>query len=76
MKMRSYALVLATLLATTPVAAAAQSTVNTTDPVYTEREDDDEFPWGLLGLLGLAGLLGLKRRDDDRVNRTGTTDRR
>lgn len=31
-----------------------------------EREDDKDFPWGLLGLLGLAGLLGLKKRDDDR----------
>lgn len=30
-----------------------------------EREDDNDFPWGLLGLLGLAGLLGLKKRDDD-----------
>ena len=73
MKIRSHALVLATLLATTPVAAVAQSAVNTADPVYTQQEDDD-FPWGLLGLLGLAGLLGLKRRDDDRVNRT--SDRR
>ena len=63
MKMRSHALV----LATTSVAAVAQSTVNT-DPGYAQREDDDDFPWGLLG------LLGLKRRDDDRVNRT--TDRR
>ena len=69
MKMRSHALV----LATTSVAAVAQSTVNT-DPGYAQREDDDDFPWGLLGLLGLTGLLGLKRRDDDRVNRT--TDRR
>jgi MYXO-CTERM domain-containing protein len=31
-----------------------------------EREEDDGFPWGLLGLLGLAGLLGLKKRDDGR----------
>jgi MYXO-CTERM domain-containing protein len=31
-----------------------------------EREDDKDFPWGLLGLLGLAGLLGRKKRDDDR----------
>jgi MYXO-CTERM domain-containing protein len=29
-----------------------------------QQENDDEFPWGLLGLLGLAGLAGLKRRDD------------
>jgi MYXO-CTERM domain-containing protein len=36
------------------------------------RDDDNDFPWGLLGLLGLAGLAGLKRREhvvrhDDRV---------
>ena len=62
MKIRSHALVLAALLATTPVAVVAQSMVNTADPVYTQQEDDDGFPWGLLGLLGLAGLLRLKRR--------------
>lgn len=54
----------------TPTALSAQAT----DPVLVEepREEDDEFPWGLLGLLGLAGLLGLKRRDDhvDVDNRT------
>ncbi len=33
---------------------------------YVARADDDnDFPWGLLGLLGLAGLLGLKRNDRD-----------
>lgn len=32
---------------------------------YAAREEnDDDFPWGLLGLLGLAGLLGLNRKDD------------
>ena len=76
MKFRSHALLVATLLAATPVAVSAQIASNTTDPVYAQQEDDDDFPWGLLGLLGLAGLLGLKRRDDDRINRTGTTDRR
>ena len=30
-----------------------------------QQEDDDDFPWGLLGLLGLAGLLGLKKRERD-----------
>ena len=40
------------------------TTVTNTQPV--EQDDDDDFPWGLLGLLGLAGLLGLKRRDDAR----------
>jgi len=36
-------------------------------------DDDDGFPWGLLGLLGLAGLLGLKRRDEDRTRTNATT---
>ena len=48
--------------------------------VTTDRDDDDDFPVGLLGLLGLAGLLGLKRREPDHLTRdttTGTTtDRR
>ena len=35
-------------------------------------EDDDDFPWGLLGLLGLAGLMGRKRLDDDVHRTTGT----
>lgn len=50
-----------------PSAAIAQDTA-TTDATYgepVEREDDNDFPWGLLGLLGLAGLLGRKKRDND-----------
>ena len=43
------------------------------DPAMTAapvEEDDDDFPWGLLGLLGLAGLMGLNRdRRDDTVRR-------
>jgi MYXO-CTERM domain-containing protein len=37
---------------------------------------DDGFPWGLLGLLGLAGLAGLGRkdRDHDRDRTTVRTD--
>lgn len=35
---------------------------NVDDDLY---DDDDDFPWGILGLLGLAGLAGLKRRNDD-----------
>lgn len=34
----------------------------------TRTEDDDDFPWGLLGLLGLAGLMGRKRRDAPDIN--------
>ena len=48
------------LSALVPAAASAQPT---DDVVVSDTEDDDGFPWGLLGLFGLAGLLGLKRRD-------------
>ena len=37
---------------------------NTTEP----QDEDNDFPWGLLGLLGLAGLLGMKRKDDGDVH--------
>jgi MYXO-CTERM domain-containing protein len=56
---------------------AADPMATTTDPMMTdptmmntgeEQEEDNDFPWGLLGLLGLAGLLGLKRRDDRDVH--------
>jgi MYXO-CTERM domain-containing protein len=30
-----------------------------------DRDDDKDFPWGLLGLLGLAGLLGLRKPKRD-----------
>ena len=53
--------------------ANAIETVPATDPYattnvqYTDVEDDDDdgFPWDLLGLLGLAGLLGLRKRERD-----------
>jgi hypothetical protein len=32
------------------------------------EENDNDFPWGLLGLLGLAGLLGLKKKDDKDIH--------
>ncbi len=53
---------LAAALTLSPAVALAQNdTGTTTDTAYAApvREDDDDFPWGLLGLLGLAGLLGL-----------------
>jgi MYXO-CTERM domain-containing protein len=56
----------AVALALTPTIGFAQSA---TDPnagmttVATTNDDDDDFPWGLLGLLGLAGLLGRKKDD-------------
>ena len=58
-------LVAASLAMAMPSIAHAQDT--TTDASMSAapvQDDDDDFPWGLLGLLGLAGLLGLKRRDD------------
>ena len=45
---------------TTVDPAAADPAMSTAVPV---EDDDDDFPWGLLGLLGLAGLLGRKRDD-------------
>jgi LPXTG-motif cell wall-anchored protein len=57
-----------TLAVISPTAALAQDeTNNTGDTQYrtVEREDDNDFPWGLLGLLGLAGLLGRKRKEAD-----------
>lgn len=73
---RSLAVAGAMLLGAASTNATAQATATEAGSGYVTQEDDDEFPLGLLGLLGLAGLLGLKRKDDDRVNRASTTDRR
>jgi MYXO-CTERM domain-containing protein len=32
-----------------------------TDAPRSRADDDNHFPWGLLGLLGLAGLMGRRR---------------
>jgi MYXO-CTERM domain-containing protein len=72
-KLTAATLAVAAALALTPAAALAQDNAavdnGTTDTTYTERatveEDDNDFPWGLLGLLGLAGLLGRKRQERD-----------
>ena len=65
--------ILATAAAATlfSVPALAQETATTVDPTMMAApvEDDNDFPWGLLGLLGLAGLLGRKRDDRDTVRR-------
>jgi len=46
-----------------PTTVAEPTTVvQTTQPV--QREDDNGFPWGLLGLLGLGGLAGLRRQPE------------
>ena len=68
--MRIVHLAAAAALAVSPAVALAQTT-DALDPAAATAvpvENEDEFPWGLLGLLGLAGLAGLKRRDDHRVD--------
>jgi LPXTG-motif cell wall-anchored protein len=67
----------AAFVAMTPAAAFAQNAEGTTvsnsyDPATdtqqqttVTREEDNDFPWGLLGLLGLAGLLGRKKKEAD-----------
>jgi MYXO-CTERM domain-containing protein len=58
-------LVAAAFAAASPAAASMRGN-DTQDSGYdTRAQDDDDFPWGLLGLLGLAGLAGLKRRERD-----------
>ena len=74
---KALAVAVAAITLTTPVAAqtAADPTLADPAPVAVD-DDDDDFPWGLLGLLGLAGLIPRKRRDDDiRVDRTDSTKR-
>jgi MYXO-CTERM domain-containing protein len=44
-----------------PTAVAQAAPVQTTQPV---QEDNNDFPWGLLGLVGLAGLAGLRRQPE------------
>ena len=76
MRSSSRILLAAAFVALTPAAALAQNdTVDTVEVENTttgdtqyrtvEREEDNDFPWGLLGLLGLAGLLGRKKKDAD-----------
>jgi hypothetical protein len=48
--------------------AGTDPLLNETAPVRVREEDDNDFPWGLLGLLGLAGLLGRKKKDDIHVD--------
>jgi MYXO-CTERM domain-containing protein len=51
------------------------ATPMTTDSARTERDDDSDFPWGLLGLLGLAGLLGRRKVETVVHDTTRTTAR-
>jgi len=67
-KATTRAAIAAAILTLSPAAAIAQNEIdldNTTETTTVEREEEDDFPWGLLGLLGLAGLMGLKKRDND-----------
>jgi len=72
-----------TALAAASVALLATPAMaqNSVDPAVTDAavypvEDDDEFPWGLLGLLGLAGLAGRMRREERVDVNNDTTTRR
>jgi MYXO-CTERM domain-containing protein len=65
------AVVMSAIALGTAAPAVAQAATGPATTYPATQENEDEFPWGLLGLLGLAGLLGLKRRDDDHT-RTGT----
>jgi hypothetical protein len=71
----------AALAVVAPATASAQTAADNAavDTSYGEpqREEDNDFPWGLLGLLGLLGLMPKKRHDPIVVdNRTNTGDRR
>lgn len=71
-------LALALLVSVGSPAAFAQSTTpgttsgttSGTSAQQTNNNNDDGFPWGLLGLAGLAGLAGLKPKEQtSRVER-------
>lgn len=68
MRIQIKAALAAAALALSPAAALAQDNVGSDNVQYDTRaqqDDDNDFPWGLLGLLGLAGLLGRKRQERD-----------
>jgi MYXO-CTERM domain-containing protein len=74
------ALLLAVLLAQAPHSVTlAQGDGTEVEPQQQTQpqaeNDDNDFPWGLLGLLGLGGLAGLRRREEHSVvavDRTST----
>ena len=77
MRIKCYTAAIAAISLATlaPTAASAQGAENTVDTSYgnPQPQEDDGFPWGLLGLLGLAGLLPRKRHNHvDVDNRTNT----
>lgn len=61
------------------VAMAQEATPTTraiVSPAQPVDNNDDGFPWGLLGLLGLAGLMGARPHNHEvTVDRTNTTTR-
>ena len=65
----------AALAALTPAAASATTATdaNTIDTSYgnPQPQDDDRFPWGLLGLLGLLGLIPRKKAPDVHIDNRG-----
>lgn len=58
------------LSAGTANAQTGNATDNTADLSYgtPQPEEDDDFPWGLLGLLGLAGLIPRKKPADINID--------
>ena len=67
----------AALLAISPAAALAQDYNNTTDTQYVQTEEEDnDFPWGLLGLLGLAGLMGGRKKSERDIHVDARHDKR
>jgi hypothetical protein len=75
MRTKTFTIAAATALAILSPASAIASggTVDTSyGNTVVEREDDDRFPWGLLGLLGLLGLIPRKKKETVIDNRTTT----
>ena len=65
----------AALILSTSAAGAALAQESTTETTVTstpvETEEDNDFPWGLLGLLGLLGLAGLRKKEEPVRRDTG-----
>ncbi len=71
-------LLMAVVLGTGSVAYAQDATAEpqTAQTQPAHENNDDGFPWGLLGLLGLGGLAGLRRNDNPRRVETVDASRR